>query len=281
MKKMTTLFTASLFTLLLQPMAVASECPLIDNPYLPAYDTKSARSTVFEQNSAIILDTLKQKSIDTISSEELDQLLNCLRSATKLGDPIAALTLSNMLIQLAQPTDLTEAYLTRIIANTSLQYNVMADLKRLFQRVGPDNQVLAMAFKDKNETDFIEIFSTESHLAVSDVEDLQMAFKDNWDNMPALAEYLLNNSKKGSVTEMLGIIALQEHSINYFKTHENNLDDHLIIADYVVNHLEYRPSYEFSKAVYDIALAQGSDSQKAHAKTQLQKLDDFFTQKHQ
>lgn len=281
MKKHSKLLALSALLFFSPYLSFANECQLIENPYLPLYDSEEARQTVFENNGEVILRTLQQNKIETISPADLENLLNCMRSSTKLGDPIAALSLTNMLIQLAKPENLTEAYLTRIIANTHQKYDVMADLKRSFRNLGPDKQVLEMAFKDKTAEDFVEIFSTESHLAISDTEDLQMAFRDIWDNMPALSEYLLNNSKKGSVTEMLGIITLQEHSINQFKKHENNLDDHLIIADYVMNHLEYRASYNFSKAVYETALAQGNDSQKSHAKSQLQKLDTFFTKNHQ
>lgn len=281
MKKTTLLIALSTISLFSQAFALTNECQKIENPYLPIYDSKETRQEIFTNNGQYILQILKQNSIDSIDETRLNLLLTCMRDSTKLGDPVSAVAFSNMLLQLEKQEALKEAYLTRIIANSHQQYDVMTDLKRLFRRVGPDDQVLEMAFKDKNDADFIEIFSTESHLAVSDVEDLQMAFKDNWDNMPALAAYLLNNSKKDSITEMLGIITLQEHSINNFKTHENNLEDHLIIADYLMDHLEYRPSYEFSKSLYETTLSQGSDSQKSHAKKQLETLDAFFTQKHQ
>lgn len=281
MKKYSKLLAMTAMLFFSPHLLFASECQFIENPYSPNYDTEDARKAVFDHNGKAILETLNQNKIETISPEDLQSLLNCMRSSAKLGDPIAALALTNMLIQLAKPEDLTEAYLVRIIANTQQKYDVMSDLKRTFHNLGPDNQVLEKAFSDKTEADFIEIFSTESHLAVNDIEDLQMAFRDIWDNMPALSEYLRKNSKKGSVTEMLGIITLQESSINEFKNHENNLDNHLIIADYVMDYLEYRPSYDFTKAVYETALTQGTDSQKAHAKSQLQKLDTFFTQKHQ
>lgn len=281
MKKFPKFLAISGLLLLSYNIALADECQFVENAYLPSYDSAEVRQNIFESNGQIILKTLTQNKIDTISQEDLNDLLHCLRSSTKLGDPTAAVTLTSMLIHLAKPEDLTEAYLTRIIANTHQEYDVMADLKRNFRNLGPDKQVLDRAFKDKTEADFVEIFSTESHLAVSDIEDLQMAFRDIWDNMPALADYLLTHSKKGSVTEMLGIIALQESSINAFKKHENNLKDHLIIADYVMDHLEYRPSYDFSKAVYETALTKGDEKQKAHAAQQLKKLEQFFTKKHQ
>lgn len=278
MKKLTQLLAASGVMLLLHNMVLANECLLIDNPYLPSYDAVETRQNIFDSNGKVIIDTLKQNKADTISNEALNNLLNCMRSSVKLGDPTATIALSSMLIQLAKPKDLTEAYLTRIIANTHQKYDVMSDIKRNFHNLGPDKQVLEMAFKGKTEDDFVEIFSTESHLAVSDIEDLQMAFKDIWDNMPALAHYLLANSKKGSVTEMLGIITLQESSINEFKTHENNLKNHLIIADYVMDHLDYRPSYDFSKSVYETALSKGDEKQKNHAKLQFKKLESFLAE---
>lgn len=278
MKKLTQIMALSTTCFLSLNIALANECQFIDNPYLSTYDSADARQEIFDNNGQAILEVLNQNKIDTISESTLNELLNCMRSSTKLGDPTAAFALTNMLIQLAKPENLTEAYLTRIIANTHQKYDVMADLKRSFRNLGPDQQVLERAFNGKTETDFVEIFSTESHLAVSDINDLQMAFKDIWDNMPALSQYLLTNSKKGSVTEMLGIISLQEDSINAFKTHENNLKNHLIIADYVMNHLEYRPSYDFSKAVYETALIQGNETQKAHATLQIQKLAAFMAQ---
>lgn len=273
--QITKFLTITALALFVQNVALADECRIIDNPYAPEFKDAKVREAIFESNGKIILEVLKSNSADSISKTDLDSLLNCMRSSEKLGDPVAGVTLANMLIHLAKPENLTEAYLTRVIANTHQRYDVMADLKRSFRNLGPDQQVLEMAFKGKTEADFVDIFSTESHLAVSDIEDLQMAYKDSWDNMPALANYLLTNSKKGSVGEMLGIIVLQEDSINTFKTHENNLDNHLIIADFVMNHLEYRPSYDFAKGAYEVALAQGSDAQKAHAKTQLQKLKTF------
>lgn len=277
MQKFPKILTITALALFTQSFALSDECRLIENPYAPEVDSPEIRQEIFQNNGQIVLEVLKSSSADTISKSDLESLLNCLRSSVKLGDPVASVTLAAMLVNLAKPENLTEAYLTRIIANTHQRYDVMADLKRTFFNLGPDKQLLDMAFKDKMPADFVEIFSTESHLAVSDVEDLKMAFKDNWDNMPALSEYLLTNSKKGSAGEMLGIIVLQESSINAFKNHENDLDNHLIIADFVMNHLEYRPSYDFAKETYEVALSQGNNNQKAQAKIQLEKLKSFIS----
>lgn len=279
MKKTTLLIVSIASSLFFQNIAFSKDCQAITNPYAETYQTDSARQEIFENNRQYIHQALQHKDIDTIPEAELDQLLNCMRSTVKLGDPQTAIILSNLLMHQATPETVKEAYLTRIIANTHQQYDVMADLKHHFHDLGADAQVLKMHFQDKTADDFAEIFSTESHLAVSDLKDLQMAFNDNWENMPALSNYLMTHSKKGSVGEMLGVIVLQESSVNAVTSHENNLDAHLIIADYVTNHLAYRPSYDFSKAVYEVALTEGNPEQQSHAQSQLQKLQQFKSRK--
>lgn len=248
------------------------KCIVPTNIYTSPYNSQEVRDNILLENANMINGIYQQASDNTISKEEfstlLEQLLICLNSSVLLGDPVSAVSLAINLSDSMNQEDQKTAHLARVLANTTGDSQIIFKLKTEFFHNLVDQGIIQQLFKNSNDMEIASIFKT-TQPSLTNVDNLIEAYEDLSEALPNIAKYLLKTNEPGSIGELMGIISLQEYNANSLQTLETSLEDYLLIADALMNYLQYDASYKFTQKVYSYAQDNGNIQQKEHADTKL------------
>lgn len=268
----------ALHALSISSLSLAAQCDVIDNIYAPQYLTQEDR----QQSISLISEnypSLLEKMVDEALSEEQyllleTDLIQCLHNAAMLGDKNATYNLANILKhQVDNPDRLKETYFLRSLINAQ-DPHLLFTIKIDFLLGGKDQSALQKTLKDQSPEAIRAIFSPHNS-SISNLDELTVAYENAADDMVVFAHYLLENSPQGSLSEIMGIITMQEYGSNTEQSFDQ-IDHQLTIADFLTRHLQYRASYDSAQKFYQTAQENGSGAQKERAEQGLAFLSTFL-----
>lgn len=258
----------ALHALSISSLSLAAQCDVIDNIYAPQYLTQEDRQqsiSLISENYPILLEQMADEALSKEQYLLLEaSFIQCLHNATVLGDINATYHLANILRhKVDNPDRLKEAYFLRSLINAQ-DPNLLFLIKIDF----------LLGRKDQSPEAIRAIFSPYNS-SISNLDELTAAYEGASDDIAIFSHYLLENSPQGSLSEILGIITMQEYGSNTEQSFDK-IDHQLTIANFFTRHLQYRASYDLAQSLYQTAKENGSELQKERAEQGLAFLSSFL-----